>query len=190
MQERREQAKEWTFREAELVAERDRARELQRQAEDAASRAIARAADLEWFVRNHVEVVKQARAEGRAEERSAVVRWLRSNSVMLTNLGGFCGEVVFMEHVADVERGAHLRSTTEGGTTMQKPSIGRIVHYTNLGDADGKYPPEQQAAIVTGVNADGTVALHIFYKTGQFDMASVPFSEEYKRGHWTWPPRA
>ena len=22
-----------------------------------------------------------------------------------------------------------------------KPTIGRIVHYTNLGDADGKYPP-------------------------------------------------
>ena len=27
------------------------------------------------------------------------------------------------------------------------PTVGRIVHYTNLGDADGKYPPEQQAAI-------------------------------------------
>lgn len=30
-----------------------------------------------------------------------------------------------------------------------KPTVGRIVHYTNLGDADGKYPPEQQAAIIT-----------------------------------------
>lgn len=34
---------------------------------------------------------------------------------------------------------------------MQKPSIGRIVQYTNLGDADGKYPPEIQAALITGV---------------------------------------
>ena len=32
-----------------------------------------------------------------------------------------------------------------------KPTVGRIVHYTNLGDADGKYPPEQQAAIITKV---------------------------------------
>jgi hypothetical protein len=30
------------------------------------------------------------------------------------------------------------------------PSVGRIVHYTNLGDKDGKYPPEQQAAMITG----------------------------------------
>lgn len=70
-----------------------------------------------------------------------------------------------------------------------KPTIGRIVHYTNLGDADGKYPPEQQPAIIVRVNDDETVGLHIFYPTGQFDMAKVPFSEEYKRGHWSWPPK-
>lgn len=78
------------------------------------------------------------------------------------------------------------------------PSVGRIVHYTNLGsvDDDGNmiYPPTQQAAIITEVNetdgiCDGTVALHVFYTTGQFDMPSVPFSETYKRGHWSWPPR-
>jgi len=78
----------------------------------------------------------------------------------------------------------------------QQPSIGRIVHYTNLGDRDGRYPPEVQAAIITGVNADGTVALHIFYKTGQFDMASVPHAgeetagSEGARGKWQWPARA
>ena len=73
----------------------------------------------------------------------------------------------------------------------QKPSIGRIVHYTNLGDADGRYPPTTQAALITGLNDDGTVALHIFYKTGQFDMPSVPRSDDDvpKRGHWNWPPR-
>lgn len=69
------------------------------------------------------------------------------------------------------------------------PTIGRIVHYTNLGDKDGKYPPEQQAAIITGINSDGTVALKIFYKTGIFDMQSVSFSESYERGHWSWPPK-
>jgi len=68
-----------------------------------------------------------------------------------------------------------------------KPTVGRIVHYTNLGDKDGRYPPEQQAAIVTVVKDEKTVSLHIFYKTGQFDMQDVPFSENYERGHWSWP---
>lgn len=61
--------------------------------------------------------------------------------------------------------------------------------YTNLGDKDGIFPPEQQAAIITGVNQDGSVALKIFYKAGMFDMLSVPFSESFERGHWSWPPR-
>lgn len=92
-----------------------------------------------------------------------------------------------------------------------KPTVGRIVHYTNLGDKDGRYPPEQQAAIITGVyprgplaessptdpaelenwrkNEETLVDLHIFYRTGQFDMQRVPFSEVYERGHWSWPPK-
>ncbi len=75
-----------------------------------------------------------------------------------------------------------------------KPSIGRIVHYTNLGDRDGKYPPQVQAAIITGVNDDGTVSLHVFYKTGAFDLASCNQTEaaagsEMARGHWCWPAR-
>lgn len=74
------------------------------------------------------------------------------------------------------------------------PTIGRIVHYTNLGDKDGQYPPETQAALITGINADGTVALHVFYRTGQFDMPSVAFTElpagsDGARGKWAWPPR-
>lgn len=88
-----------------------------------------------------------------------------------------------------------------------KPTVGRIVHYTNLGDKDGRYPPEQQAAMITKVKfvpllssesppsdpereESYEVSLHIFYPTGQFDMQAVPFSESYERGRWTWPPRA
>ena len=76
-----------------------------------------------------------------------------------------------------------------------KPTIGRIVHYTNLGDRDGKYPPTVQAALITGVNDDGTVALHVFYKTGQFDLANAEQTEaeagsEGARGKWSWPARA
>lgn len=75
-----------------------------------------------------------------------------------------------------------------------KPSIGRIVHYTNLGDRDGKYPPEIQAAIITGLNTDGTVSLHVFYRTGGFDMPSVEHTNclagtEGARGAWAWPSR-
>ena len=86
------------------------------------------------------------------------------------------------------------------------PSIGRTVHYTNLGDKDGKYPPEIQAAVITGVyenvelglqkaNTIGAnvntryVDLKVFYRTGLFDTIQVPFSPEPKRGHWNWPPR-
>lgn len=77
---------------------------------------------------------------------------------------------------------------------MQKPTIGRIVHYTNLGDRDGKYPPTVQAAIITGLNGDGTVSLHVFYKTGQFDLArceydTAPAGSDDARGKWTWPAR-
>ncbi len=91
-----------------------------------------------------------------------------------------------------------------------KPSVGRIVHYTNLGDKDGKYPPEAQAALLTKVTPttpaskaigrelaeenDFHVSLHIFYETGDFFMKDVPFSEaapasNEARGHWGWPPR-
>lgn len=97
-----------------------------------------------------------------------------------------------------------------------QPTIGRIVHYTNLGDKDGKYPPEVQAAIVTGVyqetNIPGDdvsaggfgfspankvgdkpnsmrVDLRVLYRTGEFNTTSVPYSEAPERGHWNWPPR-
>lgn len=81
-----------------------------------------------------------------------------------------------------------------------KPTVGRIVHYTNLGDKDGRFPPEQQAALVTGVYSEqpeglGSTSgpmhadLHVFYRTGQFDMKAVPFSESYERGCWSWPPK-
>ena len=78
---------------------------------------------------------------------------------------------------------------------MMPPSIGRIVHYTNLGDRDGKFPPTVQAAIITGVSLPGLqVSLHIFYKTGQFDLQAVEYTDEAAgsegaRGKWTWPAR-
>jgi hypothetical protein len=77
-----------------------------------------------------------------------------------------------------------------------KPTVGRIVHYTNLGSVDDNgnmiYPPTQQAAIVTGVDKFGTdrVSLLVFYEGGgMFPMSEVPYSETYERGRWSWPER-
>ena len=76
-----------------------------------------------------------------------------------------------------------------------KPTVGRIVHYTNLGDKDpcanawSRGCPGTQAALITAVHEDGTVSLHIFYEAGHFDMFDVPYSDAPKRGHWHWPPR-
>lgn len=75
---------------------------------------------------------------------------------------------------------------------MRMPSVGRIVHYTNLGDRDGKYPPQVIAALITAVNPDGTVALKTFYQTGIFDLPKVEHTTEIAgseeaRGKWSWP---
>lgn len=71
-------------------------------------------------------------------------------------------------------------------------SVGRIVHYTNLGDADGKYPPETQPALVVRVNEDGTAGLWVFYPAGTFYMPSVQGEDvtapSPQRGRWAWPP--
>lgn len=75
-----------------------------------------------------------------------------------------------------------------------KPTVGRIVHYTNLGDRDGKYPPEIQAALVTKVESDTVLSLCIFYPTGQFFREGVHKTDakpgtENARGFWNWPER-
>lgn len=99
-------------------------------------------------------------------------------------------------------------NTTNPQAKAQIPSVGRIVQYTNLGDKDEKYPPQTQAAIITGVyrrDPDGVVSLaddgvgqgditevdlHVFYRTGDFFMEKVPMATELReRGRWNWPPR-
>jgi hypothetical protein len=52
---------------------------------------------------------------------------------------------------------------------VQKPSVGRIVHYVSRGSADGKFAPECRAAIVTEVAEDGrTVGLCVANPAGLF----------------------
>lgn len=100
-----------------------------------------------------------------------------------------------------------------------RPTVGRMVHYVNLGDKDGKYPPQVQAAVITGIyeereyhSEDGKsgtglervndgvgtpamkistyVDLKVFYKTGLFDCEKIPMREaERQRGCWDWPTK-
>ena len=97
----------------------------------------------------------------------------------------------------------------------QKASVGRIVHYTSLGDKDGKYPPQCVPMLITAIyrrlpqagnvldhyerihegvasaeDAPGDIVVDgkAFYPTGPFDMQKVPFSViPMTRGHWNWP---
>ncbi len=77
-----------------------------------------------------------------------------------------------------------------------KPTIGRIVTYTSLGSADGKYPPEPHPALITRVDAPegpatpACVSLAIFYTTGLFFMDGVHEGEPGERGTWSWPVRS
>jgi hypothetical protein len=86
-----------------------------------------------------------------------------------------------------------------------KPTVGRIVHYGHVVDKNSKFILEPQAAIITAVELPDQfrvgqpppdseenkylVSLHIFYRTGQFDTQSVPWSGELRHGHWSWSPR-
>lgn len=81
---------------------------------------------------------------------------------------------------------------------MQKPSIGRIVHYQSYGTPGGEHEPETLAAIVTKVKGcdpelgrDGCphVSLRVFYDNGDSNKPEVPYAEVPTPGHWSWPPR-
>lgn len=78
---------------------------------------------------------------------------------------------------------------------LQTPSIGRVVHYHSYGTPNGEYQPRPRAAMITDVAVDGAgvvnerVSLAVFNPTGLFFDVAVPYSDEPKPGHWTWPPR-
>ena len=81
------------------------------------------------------------------------------------------------------------------------PTVGRTVHY--YPPDDGDVMPAPLAAIIVRVDgirheiddshgcheACAKVYLHVFHGQGERRMDNVPWSEEPKRGHWSWPPR-
>lgn len=96
----------------------------------------------------------------------------------------------------------------------QTPTKGRIVHYTNrrrpkaddtrppsadervaaaIPDVELDAPDDHEAAMIVGVNPDGTVDLVVEYRNGaRVPMANVdhhegPAGELEARGLWSWP---
>lgn len=78
-------------------------------------------------------------------------------------------------------------------TELQKPSIGRIVHFGAKDTAtDVPYAEAELlalAAIVTRVHSNGTVSLQIFGLWTVSTRSMVPFASTLQENHWTWPPR-
>lgn len=82
---------------------------------------------------------------------------------------------------------------------MQKPSIGRVVHYVSFGTPGGEYASECRAAVITeigpgsdpnGVGADDDVSLAVLNPTGMFFNRGLSHDEETKAGGtWHWPER-
>lgn len=81
---------------------------------------------------------------------------------------------------------------------MQNPSVGRIVHYHDGTAAD------PQAAIIIAVHEPlmvskrwptctgyHLVSLTVFSidRQAPYNIEPVPYSEEVRAGHWTYPPR-
>lgn len=92
--------------------------------------------------------------------------------------------------------------------TDQRPTVGRIVHYTSHGTPDGTYGKECRAAIITGVDEyqpsdDGHLVGHVdlcvLNPTGMFFNRSVhqeelddkiePGPSGRTGGTWHWPER-
>ena len=81
---------------------------------------------------------------------------------------------------------------------MQKPTVGRIVHYVSYGTPGGEYTPQCRAAIVTEVaDDDRFVGLAVLNPTGLFfhplaaggcQLVEQKFGVA-NGGTWHWPER-
>ncbi len=74
--------------------------------------------------------------------------------------------------------------------TEQKPSVGRIVHYTSRGSADGAFVPECRAAVVASVINDQMLDLVVLNPTGVYFNSACQDEDEKCGGTWHWPEPA
>jgi hypothetical protein len=73
---------------------------------------------------------------------------------------------------------------------VQKPSVGRVVHYQAFGTPGGEYKSEPKAAIITAVHSDSLVGLCVLNPSGMFfNTCHLDQSDAPKGGTWHWPPR-
>lgn len=78
--------------------------------------------------------------------------------------------------------GTNASGPVKAAATVARASIGRIVHF--VGDNDA-----HQAAIVSRINADGSVCLTVFPGEGVRTVGIARYSETPLRGSWHWPER-
>lgn len=72
---------------------------------------------------------------------------------------------------------------------MQKPSVGRVVHYMSYGSKGGEYQPQCRAAIVAEVVSETQLALVVLNPTGMFFNTCGEDQDEKAGGTWHWPER-
>lgn len=76
---------------------------------------------------------------------------------------------------------------------MDKPSVGRIVHYVAYGTPGGEFPAGVcRAAMVTETDSEGAiehVGMCVMNPTGLFFNRHIPHDESKKPGTWHWPER-
>lgn len=77
---------------------------------------------------------------------------------------------------------------------MQKPSIGRIVHFIPSNEICADEGVDRVAAIITAVESDSMVNLKAFFDNSfrSVRCVSVPFKDvcDVESGYyWEWPPR-
>jgi hypothetical protein len=86
---------------------------------------------------------------------------------------------------------------------MDKPSVGRIVHYVAYGTPGGEFPAGVcRAAVITedrglrgnpgevDVDLVHCVSLCVLNPSGQFFNQGVPYDAEKSPGSWHWPERS